>query len=90
MRTTALALALLAFASSTVHADLFDRAVKGLFTTQEQTRSMYTGQKSSTRAVVRYPVNISRQQDSFKISTPCGSWSLTPQGVVNCFLFSVL
>ena len=81
MRTTALALALLLFASS-VHADLFDRAVKGLFTTQEHTRSRMHGQKSSSRAVVRYPVNITRQQDSFKVSTPCGSWSLTPQGVL--------
>ena len=31
--------------------------------------------------VVRYPVNIDRQQDSNKISMPCGSRSLSPQGI---------
>ena len=81
MRTTALALTLLVFASST-QADLFDRAVKSLFTTEEQTRVWMVGDKPQTRAIVRYPVNIERVQNSFKISTPCGSWSLSPQGIL--------
>ena len=69
---------------SHVEADLFDRIVDDMFTNQRQRRLMYTkgGRSMQGGAVVRFPVTISNQADKFKISTPCGSWSLTPQGVL--------
>lgn len=70
-RVAALALALVMAGSGVGRADLFDRAVGTLFTTEEQ-----------TRAVTKFPVNVSRAKDTFMVSTPCGSWSLSPQGVV--------
>ena len=76
-------LALLAVAGP-VHADLFDRAVDELFDDINYRRSFYNaGQSLIGGVVTRFPVTVSNPDPTnFRISTPCGSWSLTPKGVL--------
>ena len=66
-------------------ADLFDRVIKDMYMDDTRRRSSYSGRQTMVGgAVTRYPISISNPQvDHFRINTPCGSWSLTPQGVLN-------
>lgn len=66
-------------------ADLFDRASRALYATPERKRSYMVGENSAlgAGAVPLFPdAVIDRQRNAIKISTPCGTWSLTPQAVM--------
>ena len=68
-----------------VRADLFDRVVDEMFGDQRVRRSSYLGGGRSMMggAVVQFPVSVTNPDpDHFRINTPCGSWSLTPKGVM--------